>query len=106
MNMETLEEIKEILRKHKEELRERFKVKEVGIFGSYIRGEQKKKSDVDMIIGFEDEESLRGFEFVGLMIDLEEYLQKIIGKKVHLASKGQALKSDKWKYMEKELTYI
>jgi len=104
--MKTVEEIKELLRKHKEELRERFKVKELGIFGSYVRGEQKEKSDLDVIIEFEDEESLEAFEFIGLMIDLEEYLQKIVGKKVHLASKGQAVKSDKWKSVKKELTYI
>jgi len=101
MKMKTVEEIKELLRKHKEELRERFKVKELGIFSSYVRGEQKEKSDLDVIIEFEDEESLEAFEFIGLMIDLEEYLQKIVGKKVHLASKEQAVKSDKWKSVKK-----
>jgi len=33
-NMETLEEIKNILAKHKEELKQKYKVKEIGIFGS------------------------------------------------------------------------
>jgi len=37
--METLEEIKNILAKHKEELKQKYKVKEIGIFGSCIRKE-------------------------------------------------------------------
>ena len=102
----TLEEIKDLLRKHKKELKERFKVKSIAIFGSYARGEQKKESDVDMIIEFVKEESLGAFKFIGLMMDLEEYLQEILGKKVHLAPKSQAIKSKKWKSIEKELTYI
>jgi len=77
----TLEEIKDLLREHKKELKERFKVKSIAIFGSYARGEQKKESDVDMIIEFADEESLGAFKFIGLMMDLEEYLQEILGKK-------------------------
>ena len=59
-----------------------------------------------MIIEFVKEESLGAFKFIGLMIDLEEYLQEILGKKVHLAPKSQAIKSEKWKSIEKELTYI
>jgi predicted nucleotidyltransferase len=31
------------------------KIKEIGIFGSYVRGEQKKKSDVDILVEFENE---------------------------------------------------
>ena len=102
----TLEEIKDLLRKHKKELKERFKVKSIAIFGSYARGEQKRESDVDMIIEFVKEESLGAFKFIGLMMDLEEYLQEILGKKVHLASKSQAIKSEKWKSIEKELISI
>lgn len=44
--MRRVGEINEILGKHKEELRERFSVKEIGIFGSYVRGENRKRSDL------------------------------------------------------------
>jgi len=44
--MKTLEEIKDTLAKHKQELKEKYKVKQIGIFGSYVRGEQTEKSDV------------------------------------------------------------
>jgi predicted nucleotidyltransferase len=46
--MKKLEEIKGVLAKHKEELRHECRVKEIGIFGSYVRGEHKKHSDVDL----------------------------------------------------------
>jgi len=39
--MKTLEEIKEVIIQHKEDLKRNFKVKEIGIFGSFVRGEQK-----------------------------------------------------------------
>ena len=39
--MRMIEEIKEVLARHKEELKEKFKVKEIGIFGSYVRGEHE-----------------------------------------------------------------
>jgi len=52
--MKTLDEIKNILAQHKEELRQKYKVKEIGIFGSYVRGEQKRKSDVDILVEFKE----------------------------------------------------
>ena len=47
-NMKTLNEIKNILAQHKEELEQRHKVKEIGIFGSYVRGQQRKRGDLDI----------------------------------------------------------
>lgn len=45
-----------------------------GIFGSYARGEQKKGSDVDMLIKFKGRKSL--LDLVGLQIELEEKLNR------------------------------
>lgn len=45
--MEKLEEIRRIIKQNKQELEEKFKVKSIAIFGSYIRGEQNEESDVD-----------------------------------------------------------
>jgi predicted nucleotidyltransferase len=52
--MKTLEEIKEVIIQHKENLKRNFKVKEIGIFGSFVRGEQKRGSDVDILVEFEE----------------------------------------------------
>lgn len=104
--MKTPSELKEIIIQHKPVLEQKFKVKEIGIYGSYARGEQRKRSDLDLIIEFKEEKSLGGLEFVGLMIELEEYLKEKLGIKVHLASKRQALKSDKWNNVKKDLIYV
>jgi len=48
--MKTFEEIKKVLQKHRDEFREQYGLKEIGIFGSYVKGEQKEKSDLDIFI--------------------------------------------------------
>jgi predicted nucleotidyltransferase len=83
--MKSLEEIKSTLETVKPTLRERFKVKTIGVFGSYVRGEQKRRSDVDLLVEFEEPVGL--FEFM----DLEMYLSDLLGVKVDLVSK-KALK--------------
>jgi len=79
--MKTLEEIKKILAQHREEIRKKYKVKEIGIFGSYVRGEQKKRSDVDIIVEFEEPVSLLK------LVSLENFLKEIIGVKVEVIPK-------------------
>ena len=75
-------EMKRALKSNKELLRQQYGVKEIGIFGSFARGEQKKKSDVDVLVEFEDMPDLIKF------IELERKLQRLLGKKVDLVRKG------------------
>ena len=82
--MITIDQIKEILRNHKEALKQNYQVKDIGIFGSYVRGEQKKKSDVDILVEFEVSSKLSLLDFIGL----ENYLTDILGVKVDLVEKG------------------
>jgi len=79
--MKTLEKLKDTLTEHKQELRDRFKVEEIGIFGSYVRSEQKKKSDLDVLVSFS--ETIDLFTFV----ELENYLSDVLGVKVDLVMK-------------------
>ena len=58
----------------KEEVQKRYKVKKIGLFGSIIRDKQKKTSDIDILVDFEDGADL--FDFVGLAIFLEEKLHE------------------------------
>ena len=51
--MKTFNKVEEILSRHREGLREEYRVKNIGIFGSYVRGEQNKKSDIDILVEFE-----------------------------------------------------
>jgi predicted nucleotidyltransferase len=48
--MKTLREMKNIINEHKQKLKENYGVKEIGFFGSYVRGEQLEQSDLDMRI--------------------------------------------------------
>ena len=79
--MERREEIEEILKRFKPLLREKFKVKEIGIFGSYVRGEESEESDVDILVEFYEP---IGWEF----IDFKEFLEEILAKKVDLVTVG------------------
>jgi len=79
--MKSLEEIKSILRKQKLQIRERYGVSKIGIFGSYVRGEQKKKSDVDILVEFEKPISLLK------LVNLENFLADLIGTKVDVVPK-------------------
>lgn len=97
--MKRLTNIKKILKLHKRELGEKFKVREIGIFGSYVRGEARSKSDIDILIEFQEPIGL--FEFM----DLEEYLENLFKTKVDLVSK-KALKPRIGKYILDEVEYI
>jgi len=97
--MKKLDEIKKILVNHKKELGERFKVSEIGIFGSYIRKEQKSTSDIDILVEFKETPGL--FEFV----ELKNYLSKILGITVDLVMK-RALKPTIGKNILREVVMV
>ena len=64
--MTNVEEIKRTLLQHKAELKKKFKVKTIGVFGSYVRGEQKRGSDVDILVEFEEDAEIGFFKFLDL----------------------------------------
>ncbi len=93
-----LERIINILKEHKEELRGKYGVKEMGVFGSYVRGEYKEKSDLDILVEFEEEAEIGLLKFV----NMENYLSELIGVKVDLVEKS-ALKPRIGKHILKEV---
>ena len=62
------------LRELKPEVTARFRAKEIGLFGSFVRGEQSGRSDIDVLVEFEEEADL--FDLVGMALFLEERLQR------------------------------
>ncbi|MGC9101167.1 MAG: nucleotidyltransferase family protein [Caldisericum sp.] len=64
--MKSLEEIKEKLKELKPYLKEKYKVKEIGIFGSYLRGKQVEKSDLDIFIESDESAEIGLLEFIHL----------------------------------------
>jgi predicted nucleotidyltransferase len=97
--MKKVNEIKKILEKKKPILKRKFQVKEIGVFGSLVRGEGTKKSDIDILVEFEDGITLLGF------IEMENYLTDLLGIKVDLVMKS-ALKPRIGEYILKEVVYI
>lgn len=49
-------------------------VKKASIFGSYVRGEENQKSDIDLLVDLKDSMSL--LDFIGLKQEIEEILDR------------------------------
>jgi uncharacterized protein len=95
--MTTKNEIQKIIKKHKPFLQEKFKVNNIGIFGSHAKNQETEKSDVDLLVSFSEP---IGWEFV----DLKEYLEGILGKSVDLTTEA-ALKPQLKTTILKEVIY-
>jgi predicted nucleotidyltransferase len=81
-SINTLDRTLHTLRTHLPEIRERYGVRALWLFGSYVRGEQGKRSDLDILVELDDRPlSLLKF------IELEYYLSDLVGVKVDLVEK-------------------
>lgn len=94
--METAEVI-EIIQRHITELQDIYKVSQMGMFGSFARGEATESSDVDILIDFSQAVGL--FHF----IDLQERLAQILGRKVDLGTDLKPIIKEK---VMKEIIWI
>ena len=99
-NKTTLTEIIDILKKHAKELKKRYGIKKMGVFGSYLRGEAKEGSDVDILVEFEQDVGIGLLKFV----EIENHLSDLLGVKVDLVEKS-ALKPRIGKHILKEVIY-
>lgn len=81
--MKTLDEIRDILEAQQDDLAAEYGVTIVGVFGSYVRGEQHRDSDVDILIELERPPRI---SLIGL-VELEYYLSDLLGMKVDVAIK-------------------
>ncbi len=79
--MKKIDRIMEKLRKNKPVVEKKYGVKNLEVFGSYTRGEQKKGSDLDILVEFYQTIDL--FKY----IELENFLSKKLGVKVDLVMK-------------------
>ncbi len=79
--MKTLDEIKTILVHEKPYLAARYGVTELGLFGSYVRGEQKQESDIDLLIELERPPKISLLD----LVELEQYLTDQLDTKVDIA---------------------
>jgi len=94
------EAIKEQIKKNKSEISKRFHVKEIGLFGSYVRNEQTKRSDLDILVDFAKP---IGWD----VVDLQEYMQELLGVKVDLVLKKGIVRNKRlWKLIKDEVVYV
>lgn len=80
----TVKKIKETLNENNDIFR-KFKIKRIGLFGSYIRGEQRKDSDIDILVEFDDTAFDNNFTgYSDNYLKLQSTLERILGKKIDL----------------------
>ncbi|WP_340820073.1 nucleotidyltransferase family protein [Methanolobus sp. WCC4] len=68
-----------LLKEHEDEIRELFGVKRIGLFGSFARGEALKRSDVDVLVEFDE-----GKKTFNNYMDLKFYLEELFERDVDL----------------------
>jgi hypothetical protein len=93
------QEIIKIIKNTKPEMESRYGVQRLGLFGSYVRESQKKKSDIDILVSFSRDIDL--FDF----LDLREFLERQLQAKVDLVMET-ALKPAIGKRILSEVEYV
>jgi predicted nucleotidyltransferase len=89
-------EIKKIILSHLKN----YNILKVGIFGSFARGDNKKGSDLDILVEFKESPSLL------TLIKLENDLSEILGIKVDLVTTGALKNRRVKKSIKKDLINI
>jgi len=98
--MKTLKEIKNILASHEEEIRKKYGVVILGIFGSYARGKQDELSDIDILVELKKPIGLKFFE-------LWDELENLLGIKVDLLTiKAVKQKPKLWESIKEDIIYV
>jgi len=98
--MKTLPDILRFLDEHKAELRERFGVRRLAIFGSYAHGEATPVSDVDILVDLKR-------SIVWEVMDLHDYPEAILGIRVDLVTEGALRRKPAlWEEVQEDSIYV
>jgi predicted nucleotidyltransferase len=89
-------QILNLLRSKKPELEKRYPISELGLFGSYARGDHNEKSDIDILVDFNAR--IDGFDYIRLAHELEDMFKY----KIDLVSR-HAIKPGYLHFVEKNL---
>jgi predicted nucleotidyltransferase len=99
--MYQLEQIKQKLTQNLTHIQQQYHITQLGIFGSYIRGEATENSDLDILVEFEPQARFGLLTFC----ELENYLSELLSLKVDLVMKD-GLKPHIGKNILKEVVYL
>lgn len=94
----TKEHILDYLRHHREEFIEKYEIEEIGLFGSYARGEGVDSSDIDIFVKMKPDL----LDMVGLKLQIEEDLEK----KVDIVREHKYIKPFFLKMIQKDIVYV
>ena len=96
--MYTLQEVLQKLREHKPELQRKYPVSQLGVFGSYARGEATPESDIDIAVEITGP---MGLNFVAMADEIEE----LFGIKTDVVPK-RSIKPEYLLNVEKDIVYV
>ena len=91
----TRDEVLDVLRAHKATLAQRFGVTELALFGSVVRNQLSKDSDVDILVSFQGRADWRRY------FGVQFYLEDLLGRPVDLVT-DKALRAELRPYVERE----
>lgn len=96
--MKDLKTIKKLLKEEVPELERLFKVKKIGVFGSYARGDATRTSDIDILVELH--------EPIGwLLVDLKKHLETMLGLEVDLITMSTLMPQRSEKVLH-EVVYV
>jgi uncharacterized protein len=97
--MKSLDNILLLLKSKKPDLEKRYAVTELGVFGSYARGDASRSSDIDILVDFN--KRIDGFDYIRLAHELEDLFQQ----KIDIVSR-KGIKPQYLPFVEKYLIHV
>ena len=95
----SFDEMREVIEKNKPKLAASYGIRSLGVFGSFARGEQRSRSDVDILVEFDEVPGLLQF------VRIEEHLRRLLGRKVDLVRK-EGLRPELKDHILREVVYL
>ncbi len=92
-------EILSLLERRREEIKQRFAVKHIALFGSAARNELRDDSDIDVLVEFEGPSTFGGY------FDLKDYLEELLDRPIDLVTK-KGLKPRARRHVERDLIHV
>lgn len=96
--MHTLQDILQTLRQHEPELRRKYPVARLGVFGSYARGEANENSDIDIAVEITGP---MGLSFVAMA----EEIEGLLGIKTDVVP-SRSIKPEYLPFVKKDIVYV
>jgi uncharacterized protein len=96
--MYTLEEIKSILAKAKPELQKKYPLSEIGVFGSYARGDADENSDIDVLVDFNGVIGMKYFDLIDDIAILFKIHVDVVSKR--------GIKPNYFPFVKEDLQYV